>query len=198
MARTLIGYGITNNQGIAKLDHDANDQSIEGYVGEGTGSINIKAECGSLLSKTYDVIDCTSIDYATSSAHLDSMWSSVTYFTRGDEYSTLTNTSQVLMYTVITDNTGVVCDIMLDTTENDAFITVRNGSTTKKGLARSDLNLSNNVWYRLKIEIKDSKVVFSVGSDSTTSFTLDEFNRLYFRTGANETMKLKNIGKYSI
>ena len=61
MARTLIGYGITNNQGIAKLDHDANDQSIEGYVGEGAGSINIKAECG-LLSKTYSVMDYIKYD----------------------------------------------------------------------------------------------------------------------------------------
>ena len=68
MSRTLIGYGITNSQGIAVLDHDANDQSIEGYVGEGAGSINIKCECGRVVSQPTTVTDCIMYETGTGSS----------------------------------------------------------------------------------------------------------------------------------
>ena len=52
MARRLIGTGITNAQGIAIMDKDAQGETITGYTGVGAGKLQIVAESGSLQSQT--------------------------------------------------------------------------------------------------------------------------------------------------
>ena len=62
-----LGYGITNEQGIAKLDHDANNDPIDhSYTGTGAGELDIIASLdndidisdSSIQSETYEVTDC--------------------------------------------------------------------------------------------------------------------------------------------
>lgn len=59
-----LGYGITNSEGVARLDHDQNGNPIShSYTGTGAGEINIVASLdnpiveGSLVSETYGLID---------------------------------------------------------------------------------------------------------------------------------------------
>ena len=61
-----LGYGITNEQGIATLDHDANGDPItHSYTGTGAGEIDIVASLddtskisdSSIQSETYGVLD---------------------------------------------------------------------------------------------------------------------------------------------
>ena len=58
MARRYLGYGITNNQGIATLDHDPDGGTIDGYTGVGAGKVDIIATSGSLQSEIYELLDC--------------------------------------------------------------------------------------------------------------------------------------------
>lgn len=61
-----LGYGITNNEGVACLDHDPNgNPKLHSYTGTGAGEIDIVASLdnpiveGSLVSETYGLIDAT-------------------------------------------------------------------------------------------------------------------------------------------
>ena len=62
MARVLIGKGTTNAQGIATMTEDASGQSVSGYTGVGAGEIDIVAECGTVVSEPYPVLDCVFYD----------------------------------------------------------------------------------------------------------------------------------------
>ena len=68
-----LGYGVTDEKGIAKLDHDPQGRAIEhSYTGSGAGKVDIVAsldsEIGdsSLVSETYGLYDCIYYDGATS------------------------------------------------------------------------------------------------------------------------------------
>lgn len=53
MARRLIGSGKTDSNGKVTVP----------FEGKGLGKLQIVAECGSLLSETYELLDATFIDY---------------------------------------------------------------------------------------------------------------------------------------
>lgn len=63
MVLRYIGYGTTNSDGIAKLDHDANGNIIDGYVGTGEGEITFVASkdsnpsASSILSNRVTIMD---------------------------------------------------------------------------------------------------------------------------------------------
>lgn len=65
MARRYLGYGTTNSQGIATLDHDPTGATIQGYTGVGAGKVDIVAESGSLQSEPYELLDCAFLDFGT-------------------------------------------------------------------------------------------------------------------------------------
>ena len=61
---TYLGYGTTDSNGVAKLDHDANGDAIDhSYTGTGAGEIDVVASVdkpiasGSVVSTTYEVLD---------------------------------------------------------------------------------------------------------------------------------------------
>ena len=69
MVYKYLGWGITNENGVAKLDHDAQGQEIEhSYTGTGAGEIDVLASLdnpiveGSIVSETYEVLDCIKYD----------------------------------------------------------------------------------------------------------------------------------------
>ena len=93
-----LGYGVTNENGIAKLDHDADGQEIShSYVGVGAGEIDYIASLdnpivdGSIVSEILNVWDTWKYDNATTSSHKDiwGKYNGTEGFTRGDTYSTL-------------------------------------------------------------------------------------------------------------
>ena len=69
----LIGSGTTDENGVAKLDHDANGNPIDhSYIGVGAGEIDVLASLdnpvveGSIVSVPCNVLDCLYLDTATS------------------------------------------------------------------------------------------------------------------------------------
>ena len=96
-----LGWGKTNENGIAKLDHNSEGQEIEhSYTGTGAGEIDVLASLdnpvaeGSIVSEIYEVYDCTFKDIGTSTDY-NSTWTNngnnITV-SRSDEYTTLTPT----------------------------------------------------------------------------------------------------------
>ena len=95
-----LGYGVTDENGIAKLDHDAQGNPLtHSYTGTGAGKVDIVASLdseideSSLVSETYEVLDCYKFDNGTTSDHND-IWSTANAtLTRSDEYSTVKETT---------------------------------------------------------------------------------------------------------
>ena len=98
-----LGYGITNEQGIATLDHDAQGNPItHSYTGTGAGKVDIVASLddsshiseSSIQSETYELMDAMYYDPALSGNHNDSIWYKPTAtLTRGDDGSVVHPTS---------------------------------------------------------------------------------------------------------
>ena len=88
MTLRYIGKGITDENGIAKLTEDAEGNPCEGYTGTGAGIVNIFAECHSIQSEIYSLLDAIFIDYGVT----------------GKKNSNWTNYNNRL--TVVTDETG--------------------------------------------------------------------------------------------
>ena len=66
MSKVLIGYGYTNENGVATMDYDANGNSVNGYTGSGAGLVDLVAEVevddGTVESNTYEVMDYIAFD----------------------------------------------------------------------------------------------------------------------------------------
>ena len=65
MVYKYLGYGVTDSNGVAKLDHDAEGQELQhSYTGVGAGEIDVVASLdnpivdGSIVSGTFSVFDC--------------------------------------------------------------------------------------------------------------------------------------------
>lgn len=69
---TYLGWGTTDSNGVAKLDHDANDDPINhSYTGSGVGEVDVVASLdnpivsGSVVSAPYEVTDCLLYEQAS-------------------------------------------------------------------------------------------------------------------------------------
>ena len=73
MVYKYLGYGVTDSNGVAKLDHDAEGQELQhSYTGVGAGEVDVVASLdnpvssGSIVSETYSIwdtlfhLECTS------------------------------------------------------------------------------------------------------------------------------------------
>lgn len=203
---TYLGWGTTDSNGVAKLDHDANDDPLShSYTGSGVGEVDVVASLdkpivsGSVVSQPYTVYDCTKIDRATSTDHNDTLYDSVYNVNRDTEYSYLTTANFVTRYISISGDICIEFDINLAMLNDSPFISVRANDTQLMNVARSRFGLSENTWYHIKVEIKNNTctVYNPIGS---TDYSLDVtgYTRLYFRKDSNETLKFKNVMIYPI
>ena len=70
MSYVYLGYGTTNSEGVAHLDHDADGEPIDhSYIGVGAGEIDVLASLdnpiveGSIVSEIYEILDCLFVDF---------------------------------------------------------------------------------------------------------------------------------------
>ena len=121
MSKTLIGYGRTNSQGIATLDHNSDDETITGYTGTGAGVLNITAECGDLVSSVFTVGDYLWYDPMTSDVSKWSASNASLTAEFSDDGTTLTNsTGNTYNYTSTysaADNAIIEFDIQATSTD---------------------------------------------------------------------------------
>lgn len=104
MSYRYLGYGITDNNGEAKLEYDENGNHLDHSItGTGAGELDIVASLdkpissGSIVSETYSIIDAKFIDIATTGKKNTNDWitPSTTYYTEvtSDTGTVQTNTA---------------------------------------------------------------------------------------------------------
>ena len=94
-----LGYGVTNSDGVAKLDHDAQGNPVEhSYVGTGAGEVDIVASLdssitdSSLVSETYSLLDCQFYQQGTTTPPENTWILNKFTPTYGSDGTTLTST----------------------------------------------------------------------------------------------------------
>lgn len=89
MAKISLGTAVTDSNGIARL--------VDGYTGTGAGEVDVSAEVtisgSTVQSEPYEVLDCTFIDYGTSSNHQTWRNESATNYSRNDTATTITSST---------------------------------------------------------------------------------------------------------
>ena len=99
MVYKYLGYGVTDSNGVAKLDHDAEGQELQhSYTGVGAGEVDVLASLdnpvssGSIVSEIYSVLDGLYFEDGASDKSANWNLSNVGYSSNG-EYVTLNNAS---------------------------------------------------------------------------------------------------------
>lgn len=103
-----LGYGVTNSNGVAHLDHDPQGNQIDGYTGTGAGEVDVIASTdnpissGSIVSETYSVIDAIYNDDGTSDTKANYYWNT--------NNGSLANNDGRMVMTALNANT-LYCDL---------------------------------------------------------------------------------------
>lgn len=107
---TYLGWGTTDSNGVAKLNHDANDDPLShSYTGSGVGEVDVVASLddpdsisdSSLVSEPYTVVDATFVDLATTGQKSNywrnnSGWTVGTPTDNGTKLTELSNNSEYM------------------------------------------------------------------------------------------------------
>ena len=212
-----LGYGITNEQGIAHLDHDANGNPIDhSYTGTGAGELDIIASLddnthisdSSIQSEIFEVIDATFKDIGTSTDY--SAWTGGSFKTsdntlqRNDEYTTLTASETAYHYYKSITDTDLCIEFDVNIKYIDGAFPIRFTKgiwTTIVSYSISSLGLVNEQWHHLKLVKQGTSVtayVDGVNKGSTLySDTIDTFLIILSENNA-QVMKYKNFCIYPI
>jgi len=179
----FLGTGTTNSQGIATLNKDPDDQTINGYTGVGAGKVDIIAsdnedptDTEAMLSEPKIITDCRAYDHALSGEgnHNDNMWNNVTNFTRGDSYTEIASTGSGYGRTVtLNDNECLEIDIKMSPARNTNYLMIlRDGSTTLSILTQNNCGLVNDKWQHFKISVIDERATI-VNETEEITYTVE-------------------------
>ena len=201
---TPIGYGITDENGVAKLEKDMDDQDLtHSYTGTGAGEIDIVSSLddpdtineSSIQSEPYTLVDAIVKDIGKSSDHNDSLWNSVSELTRGDTGTTANLTSQI--YTAQYD-VGVACEFDLSDIETVCRVQIaryQTGETTT-------YHYYDFTSGAVRIEVTANQIIFKL--DGTVKQTIDNTTNNKFRfffnipSGQTPKFKFKNLRIYPL
>ena len=88
-----IGYGVTDENGVAKLDHDAEGNPLtHSYTGTGAGEVDVVASLdnpvleGSIVSEIYEILD--TIFYCKGATSVNPNWTKSNATTQTDDTGT--------------------------------------------------------------------------------------------------------------
>ena len=195
MVLRFLGESVTDSNGLAVLP--------DGYTGTGAGEIDVVAKTeiddSSLQSEPYPVLDCMVRDGATSNDKNDTMWSSVTGFTRGADSTTVSISSQV--YTAqynVGDGVAIEYDLF-DIVDKCVVQIARyqDGQTTSY-----DYQVYGTAC-KVRVEVTTDKIIFKAGNtviQTVNSRTNNKF-RFFFlldNTSHQSNFKYKDFKVYPI
>lgn len=179
--------GTTGSDGVATVS----------YTGVGAGNLNVQATHGTLQSETYSILDALMIDRGTTDNHNDSVWNSVTYMSRGAEYTTISNeTSNASKFIRIEGDINIELDVLTSMPMIESLFSVNNSATILKAITGNDCIMSSNEWKHIKITIQNNKLTVENGTIS--NYDVTDFNRIYLRSGGNYQTCFKNLMIYPI
>ena len=205
-----LGYGITDNNGKAKLEYDSQGNSIaHSYTGTGAGLVDVVASLdspssisdSSLVSETFGLYDCTMKDTGTSSDNTN-IYQNATYLNRASEYTQITDNGTDTTFISTNTFSNDVCielDAYVNVGDTNPMFAITDGGTVKSQLTQENFNLPDNTWIHYKVEIKNNNIVWSTDYNSQTkSGTVTSYNRFRLRKAVGETLNYKNIRIYPI
>lgn len=214
MVYKYLGYGVTDSNGVAKLDHDAEGQELQhSYTGVGAGEVDVVASLdnpvssGSIVSGTLPVLDCMLYDPLTETP-LKNQWYSTNLSLNTDSDGTLlTNNSSNNLYFKPYPSSA---DLMLDTPYVIEFTVKSISGGVQPQIVGSEVSAGwihdeGNGTHRLEIQA-DSQVHKFKSENSDTYVTLSDFNQVTL-TGqsfvrvllaSNSSVKLKDFKIYPI
>ena len=214
MVLRYLGYGTTDSSGVAKLDHDANGDSIShSYIGVGAGELDVLASLdnpvveGSVVSEPYEVIDAFVKDNCTTDT---SLWTSstATIDRTSGEYMQVTGTGSSNSIIFVKNNVNDIFDY----TQSYAFefdglnvnassIYVYVGSSSKGGISNPTSSVFSSI--RLEYDASTQKIkIFKDGTQQGNDVSLTAFSsnfgiRLVDWQGDMD-FKMKNFRAYPI
>ena len=216
--RKYIGYGITNNKGIATLDYDANGDSISpsGFLGNGRGLINLEAEMhddNSVVTEPYNVWDTLVYDEGLEAeGHHNDVWSgyqSGATLTRTPTHSVLKETGSGNVIARLTidgiaydfsEEYGIEFDLkQVDGAYNGQIIDLRNrlDGTQPSFVTFSHLGVYDRDWHHIRITSLSTGI--TVQADNNNPYTATRYPHHIFGlwTGSDMTeLHFKNFKVY--
>ena len=204
-----LGYGVTNENGVAKLDHDAQGQEIShSYTGVGAGEIDVLASLdnpideGSIVSETYEVGDYLVYDKATTGEKSSDWNAHGMSESVGDDGTTLTGvvdryTSTKALtgdfellvemknngnfrFGLVDINVSKLADVFMNTPNWSLFKITRTGNTIK---AYQSTN-QGSTWIELSVQ--------------TSTLTSEDCNFYMHILVSDRTVTYKNLKAYHI
>ena len=183
-----IGKGVTDDNGIAHITHSSNDNGAtftqsasNGYLGTGKGQVGVIASMdkklvdGSIVSETYEVLDCYVKDMGTLNDHNDSMWTAqnVTFTPRQAEYTDIVKGTGSSLLISLELPIGSVIEFELKqiggTKVNYIFGLRQAKSYLGDGTSLNNLGANVDEWVRVKVELKDDGYAIATNLDDTSS-----------------------------
>ena len=207
MANRRIGYGYTNSQGIAKLDHiyvDGGDPIPvdHSYTGQGVGHMDIFAISSGVRSDTFDLLDC--IWYLTNSFNL-SKSSSVTATSNTNSVTFSTSSSTGTFFFATTNTPALTHNNAMEVkvVNYSGTVSVRFDDTTleqpsrSKSISSTELNIQAGD--TLRVEDDGTRIYFYKNGE------LLDYNqaiggniRFGFALGTNSSLELTEMKVYPI
>ena len=214
-----LGYGITDENGVAKLKYDPNgDEMAHSYTGVGAGEVDIVASTddpqhisGTSLQETYPLLDATFYDKGLSGDgnHNDNWFNQNNGFdvVRGDSYTTLSrkgtgwqrfapNISSVTTYPF---SIGTCIEFKLGTVTGNWNFTI---PKTSESLSNLDIGLINDSNKTIKITVGETNIIIekdgAVVDTKTTSEYIDDDFQCYFIINLVNSIQYKDFKIYPI
>ena len=211
MAKVLIGTGKTDNNGIAKLDKDSNNQTLtHSYTGTGAGYVEVIAVCDGLESAPFTILDCAFLDNGTDTPS-SSKWTIASNLTAGTDTDGYASFSKVASSATngkayanvdMTGDWEAIFDLKAD---GVIRVGVRNSNNN-----RCEANITAEEWTTIRVKVQNNTLTFaSQNSDETwTNITYSTNNadltsavnlQFYlYNTTAYLTMSYRNLKIYPI
>jgi hypothetical protein len=214
-----LGYGVTDSNGKAKLEYDSEgDPLTHSYTGTGAGEIDIVASLdnpvssGSIVSETYEVLDCYVKDMGTLNDHNDSMWTAqnVTFTPRQAEYTDIVKGtgSSLLVSSDLPIGSVIEFEMrQIGGTTTNYILGLRQGNSfLGNGTRLYDLGANVDEWVRIKVELKDDGYAIATNLDDTsktdqvnsTAYTSDPKFAFWLSDTAITDLYFRNFKVYPI
>lgn len=180
-----LGYGVTNESGVAKLDHDAQGQEIShSYTGVGAGEIDVVAsldnpvESGSIVSEPCNVLDCIKCDISNSLAVSDySLRYDTDSLTIVDDYKDFSTSEpsgrRLYLPVTTTGDVRIEMEIKFTTTGNIGVIG-SDGTTLQYGQFNNDSYRNN--WTKVVMVQNDGVISMTASTDGGSTWETKTLN----------------------
>ena len=209
----FIGTGVTDSSGVARLTKDPNGRTINGYTGSGVGEVDFAARLdnpissGSIVSETYEVLDCIKCDINNSLAVSDySLRYDADSLTIVDDYKdfSTSETSGRRAYLPVTTTGDVRIEMEIKyTTNGNIGVVGSDGTTLQYGQFNNSAYRDN--WTKVVMVQTDGVISMTASTDGGSTWETKNLNNndaisigRVLWTVANGHCYLRNVKVYPI